>query len=426
MRAIVLSPSLQKRYWILAVMVVPVFVDLINGLLFFTSSVNFGIGPVYRSLLLVFSLPFVFSVRPVWLRHYTVGMIVLFISCSVVWASIVYPFSLMREAEQFSRCLFPYCLVALLLNFQRRFAYPQVHHLIEMGSWFGFIMGACILFSAVTGLGISTYGEWSYGVKSFFIAANDIGLVLLLTLILSLYQLWSAFSLRRLVFSAVIVGGLFLLASRAGTLGAVFILITYFVLSIFYGRKYVKMHPFWKTLFLIGMLVGGAVGTKLAIEEIAKYPYLMEKMETLKTESPRALLESAAYKQLDDRSMVFKLFGEGTFSFHKHVERNLASGKTYTYGKYVEQDLLDFTGGYGWILGGALLAFPFLILIKCLNLFLRERSLLHFTSVFGVIVFLGHSFLAGHALNSPTVATIIIIFYMIALQPKKTDENAFV
>ncbi|MGD1846222.1 MAG: O-antigen ligase family protein [Salibacteraceae bacterium] len=409
--------------WIIALVVVPVVVDLFIGLVVFAASTYPGIGSGYRRLLLLLGEPFVLLTRRAWLRNYLLLLIAGFVCSGVFWALFAHPFSFLREVEQFSRCLFPVILLAILFYFEDRYRYPSNRQLLHFGALFGTIMGSCLVFSGLTGIGISTYGEWSYGVKSFFIAANDIGLALLLTLVVAFYRLLDEFSIARLFSVTVIALGLFFLASRAATLGAVGVFVIYLFASIFYGRRQVRMHPLYKILLITGLLIVGAIGIKLMADFISKYPYLMAKLESLQEESPRALLESAAEQRLFTREWIFQLFGEGTYSFHKWVETYLNSGKTYTYGKFVEQDLLDFIGGYGWGLGGALLLLPIIVFLKSVYRFFQSPGLLQLTIALGLFLFLGHSFSAGHALNSPTVSTVIILFYRVAFQPQTTVET---
>ena len=107
-------------------------------------------------------------------------------------------------------------------------------------------------------------------------------------------------------------------------------------------------------------------------------------------------------------------------SFGKKIAKQYVSSKDYSkYGRFVEHDYYDLVGAYGFLLGIVLIIVPLFFLLKSFKNLIYKRTLLNFTSFIMMTIFISHAFIAGHALNSPTVSTIIIVVYYHALYHQK-------
>ena len=97
-----------------------------------------------------------------------------------------------------------------------------------------------------------------------------------------------------------------------------------------------------------------------------------------------------------------------------------SSSKDFSqYGKLVEQDLYDMIGAYGVVLGLIFILVPVSFLVKSTFNFIYKRTLLNFTILIMMLLFIFQSFLAGHAINSPTVSAVVIIMYFQILYHKQ-------
>ncbi|MGB0424121.1 MAG: O-antigen ligase family protein [Flavobacteriales bacterium] len=406
------------------ILIVPVAVDLVNGLIFFLSGTEVSVGALYRVALMGMTLPFIFLIKNKFVKFWVGGMVFLFIVSFTIWNFNADFIELKTEVEFLLRIMLPYFLLSFFVYVQENYVF-DFDEFLSLMIWFGFIIGGCIVFSFITGVGIKTYDDNSYGVKSFFIAVNDIGLCLLLCFAASLYRFLADFNLFKAIQAVTIFMGLLATGSRTGTAGAAAVLFFFLIVPLFYGRKNVNMSSSFKYGMISIMMVGAVAMIKVAYDYIQEYPYMMEKFESIGEESARAHLEKAAMERITNRPAIMQVFGEGTFAFHKYVEIGNTGGKTYAKGKWVEQDIMDMIGSYGYVVGGMMLGFPILILGMIGIKFLTQgRKFIDLAMATITGLFILHAFSAGHAINSPTVSTAIVVAYFYAIGYEKiyTDK----
>ncbi|NQX91986.1 MAG: O-antigen ligase family protein [Flavobacteriales bacterium] len=257
------------------ILIVPVSVDLINGLIFFLSGSEVSIGALYRVALMGMTLPFIFLIKNAFVKFWVGGMIFFFFVSFTVWNFHADFIELKTEVEFLSRIMLPYFLLAFFIYVQENYV-VDFDQVLSLMNWFGFIIGGCIVFSFITGVGIKTYDDYSYGVKSFFIAVNDIGLCLLLCFTASMYRFLANFTLFKAIQAITCFMGLLATGSRTGTAGASAVLFFFLIVPLFYGRKNVNMAASFKIGMISVMMIGAGVMIKVAYDYIQEYPYMME------------------------------------------------------------------------------------------------------------------------------------------------------
>jgi len=225
-------------------------------------------------------------------------------------------------------------------------------------------------------------------------------------------------SLKYIFYAFTIFSGLFFLGTRAGLIGGG-LSISFFLL-IFIFSKAQAQNLYRKILYLV-LIIGLLIySVPFLFKTIYKYSHTIERYEALLEESPRAKLEFAGMKVISNRSFQENLLGEGTVPFGKKVESFYPSNTEYPYGKWVEQDIYDMIGSYGFILGSFILLYPLYYLFKAISFFIKDKSIETIFLIFSIVLFLAHSFLAGHALNSPSVAVFIAsIFFSVDIYKNK-------
>ncbi len=408
------------------ILIIPVIIDFFNGLIFFVAGADISIGAMYRLALMGITLPFVVLVNNKPIKIWCTFLAVSFCVSWLVWNSYADFIDLKSEFEFLARIMFPYFLLAYFLYIQEKYIFT-FDYIMGLMVWFGAIGGGFLVFSLITGVGILSYDIYSYGVQSFFIAVNDIGLVLLVSFAAAMYRMMAKISILRVIIAFTIFGGLIATGSRTGSAGAAGVFLIFILAPMFYGKKNVGMSSTFKTTFLSVLFLLLALAIKVGYDVIQEYPYMLQKFEVLgEGESARAHLEKAATERIENRPMLLQVFGEGSFAFHKYVELGVTGGKTYSKGKLVEQDILDFLGSYGLITGLMMLGFPVVMLIINGINFLRNGRKFRDMAICAMLaLFIFHSFTAGHALNSPTVSTAIVIayFYVFGYNKIQADEK---
>lgn len=400
----------------------PVAVDLANGFMIQIVSSDFSLGVLYRGSAMLLLLPFVLLLRTFWVKLYLALIVGFWLIENLLWMETTLDYSLIREATVFSKILYAWVIFAYLA-----YVLPKYHISIEYPMqcmvFFGTIAALSILFSYLTGYGISTYDRSSvFAVKSYFKAQNDIGLAILLSLALCMYFFMQYGKWMYGIYALFMITGLVLLGTRAGLLGGFSLLGAFTFLYILGAADHRKRSG--KRLVLVSlMLLTFCGGLYYAIDTISDYRYLYDKYASLLEESPRDTLETAARQRLAERSDLAALLGEGDLSFHIGVlkfhsaqQREGAQFKDFEFGKSVEQDIYDMVGAYGLLLGGLLLTVLLALLLKVVLGFAVAPGFLgfSFTCAFGLFVF--HSFVAGHAMGSAAVAAPAGLIYYYAVE----------
>lgn len=400
------------------ILVFPVLVDLLNGFLTYGWGLDFSIGVLYRGLIFFAAIPFlVVNKNKSWNIYITIICGVWLLGC-LVWAISGY-FAPVKELMFFVKMIYPLMLVPLIFYIINKYKI-QLEQLVLFPVTYCFLAAASIVFSLITGMGIEyTASKYSFGAKSFFVAQNDIGLSMLIGFTMSLYLFFKSFSIRYFFMSAVIMAGLLGLSTRTGILGAIGVFGFLMVAIMFYGKKSVQISHLYKGIIFLFFSVAAVFSVIKIIEFISEYNYMIKKFETLAYEQPRQILFEAGTNRINNRHWIYNLFGEGTVHFREEVGNNLIGMRTVSDdGQPVEIDYLDLIGNYGLILSVFVLLFPVYLFFKISASFFIKREFSDLIFLICISLFLIHSFLAGHAMISPLVSTVMVVVYVYIFHKK--------
>jgi hypothetical protein len=281
---------------------------------------------------------------------------------------------------------------------------------------YGLIAAITIIFAYLLNIGIpSMGGDYGFGTKGFFKAGNDIGLTLLLCNCIACYLFFldNKFTILIVIFTV----GACLIGSIAGLLGSLLIIISMIICIILYKKKYkVKIYMLLALLLFIPIIIS-------AFNYVSNYDdYMLRKMEEFRKGTRYSLVMSRyslvllGKDVLKESSDVELLFGRGCTIFSIQLQ-NKSIGV-----KFVEVDIYDLLGVYGVFLALMFFIYPFIILLKSVNIYFRRKNLLSYWIIIASMLFFGHSFFAGHAVTSIQSSTIYISFSSLILL---LNRNAF-
>jgi hypothetical protein len=204
-----------------------------------------------------------------------------------------------------------------------------------------------------------------------------------------------------------------MIGTRAGILGTLLTVLFFLIAFSVFSKKEIKRSLIARVLIVSSsLLVFISVGYYIYLEIFLKYKYLLDKMIMLSSKTPRDSLTTIASNRILERGFMKNIFGEGYFSFANHIAMQYSSNKDFSkYGKLVEHDIYDMIGAYGFLLGVIFILVPFSFFLKSISNFIYKRTLLNFTISVMITLFILQSFLAGHAINSPTVSAVAVIMY---------------
>lgn len=384
---------------------ISVFVDLLNGYLQYEKDIHFPIGIIYRGGILLFLIGYFLKSRIT--KFVTYVWCVLFLSILAILYWLQSPsFILGIELNEYVRILYLILLPIYFINIQGNVSKDKLFLMI---SNYGFLISICLIVSLLTGLGIPSYGEdYGWGIKSYFYAGNDVGLTLLFSIIFTQLLFFRQLSLWNLIRLSCMLFSCFILGSRVGMFGSVFLS----TVTLYYYILFYKCPSFNSKLTksIIVLLVLPLIIFGLTMSLIELYnsfdSYTLRRLTLEGIFSSRDVLIEAAKVHIDKFDGGAMFFGKGMSSLYSQAAGYLSADVD---SRAIESDLYEIVGGYGYGLGLLILSFPVYFAIKAMIRYLHEKSLMNyaFCFVFGAFVIVGFS--AGHAVKNVMVAPIYAI-----------------
>lgn len=372
---------------------------------------------LYRMILIIAGL---------YLAYTTSGPISWLIKIMVLfWALLLlvssYPYgdlAVTKDINHLSRRIYPFTVMIVILFLLNHFG-DRTRLLLKGIGHYGVIFGLVMLFSFVTGLGYESYGDYAFGIKSFFVGGNDVGLAALLSLAVLFSQLYYNISLWNLFRIALTFIALMLLGTKAGWAASVLIAGLFAVVILFFLRPVNTSQATLKwSLMSLVIAVTIGVGTYVQTNFESFQYQVQQAQQLLQGTSPRhRLIESykrheANYTESFDLTGGGAAFYEGLGREYYLVDNNRGGFDVF---RQVEQEWYDLSGGYGVPFAVFVFAFHGLFIGLSFFLFFRVPTVEHFALVVGLCVYLGHGIFAGHAFVGGQPSHLVGIMYAIAL-----------
>ena len=274
-----------------------------------------------------------------------------------------------------------------------------------------FILAIINVYCAITGSGNRSYGEdFGFGTKAFYADGNSFGLYMILSNCISV---WYAFYKKRWWFlvAAIVSLGTLLVGSRTAMAGVVLtwlLLLLYFLIK---KDRMVRLSAFSKlSICLIG---GGGVGYMLVkmIQFISTFDtYTLTKFTVESALSSREHLISLGTKVIRDFNLMELFIGKSHSGGMKAVGAMYSSEVEL---KSMETDWLDMILYYGWGFGVLMIVLQLLIFKSLVTPFIKTRTSLNFTLVIIAMLWMGTSWMAGHAFNNTMLAPLFAILLLL-------------
>ncbi len=413
------SYGFLHRFVIYIVLVGSVFIDLLNGYLNYYKSFSFPIGVLFRVVVTLYLIVYILLYRKSnILRFYLIITIVIWFMLQLVWLNFS-GYSIGREVSQFIKIIYPQLLAIYLLYAIDR-KYVDVRTFLKWGTINVLVAGSFIIFSFLTGIGLSTYGNgettYGFGTTSFFKAQNDISLTMLMGFSFCIYFLFTGKKLVGFTKALIVLLGLILIGTRAGMIGGFLIAILFVTHMLVFGQARSSFAILKKFGTFIGVIIGLILVSYFVYLKIKDKPYMVNRYIEVITNPPRAKLEEAADEYIDHRSDLAYVLGPGVGEYRTKLYGNLESKKESMdadEGKDAEKDITDMLGAYGLVLGFWILAFPIICCFMVVrNFVLRPYNYLNFAMALCILIFEGHSIIAGHGIKNPAVGTLLALVYV--------------
>lgn len=424
--------ALSPKWTLIYLLLIGVLADIAYGVLEYNNMGALRLSLLYRMTILAAFLVILIK-RNDFHSWVVKSIILLWLVSMSVWVVTYGTTPLVININFFLRAIFVMAIAFILFR-----ALESAHHdgydiseKVFLGVIaYGVIASCSILFSFFTGIGRLTYGEWAFGIKSFFTGGNDIGLTMLVSLVFCWRAFWIKDSLVNLGLIMLISVAIAMIGSRAALGGVVGVTAVFTVAFLLFRRSDSIRTSFYKIVVGAGVIGISTFVFNYVSENFEELAFQVEKVtELLEGLSPRAKLEEIGNEVLEQRSAIHDMFGQGTrFFFEVHdlyYTRFPARIGLETEGyKAIEQDVMDIYGLYGWLLGGVFLFYHLCFWFISVRGFLRHRNILYFSCAIAISMYIFHGALAGHALVTSQVGTVIgAVYAFLWFKMKYPDEE---
>ncbi|NQZ07050.1 MAG: O-antigen ligase family protein [Algicola sp.] len=413
--------AFSPRFIIIYILFLSVLVDIFYGVLDFYGLAIIPFSMLFRITIMAMFVVVVFK-ENTFQSWFVKTLIVVWLFFMCLWISRQGSIPLFLNLNTFLKVIYPMSLT-LILSFALQQAYSRGENLLKLMCTcviaYGAISALSIVFSFVTGIGRLTYGPWAFGIKSFFVGGNDIGLAMLISLVFIWVRFWQQGRWLNGALIVLVTFGISMIGSRAAWGGVVGVTFSFVMAFVMFKKSRSNKTRFLKVVILSTLISVGSYVTKLVYDNFEELSFHIEKFtQLMEGVSPRVYLEDAAIAVLKRRDVVDDVIGEGvTFNYRLYEELSIKRltakvGRELSPNyRSVEQDFLDLYGLYGALLTICILSFHFYYWFMAMRLFFQKRSVEFFGCFMALTLFLFHGLVAGHALYAPQVCTLAATIY---------------
>ena len=433
----ILIPMLKKKIGMLNKAKLTIFVfiilgaiiDLINGYLLNINAgkiVFFSLGVLFRILLIFWSFFSILTLKTTWLKLY-IFLVLAFVPFQLLtWNVINFVSNTRYELYTMIRSPLPFMFLAVYLRLHKKKAFKDYKSLYEAIRLWGAIGGVSIVLS-LFGWGYNTYG--GIGQRGFFSGQNSVSCSMLISLTVSLMIAFQSGKIKDVLISLLIAFATILIMSRASALGTVGI---FFAYISFFSIKNLLLPMFntrFKLVHFLRSIIVFAICLSFLCLGVTRYislvkdstsTYLLGKYQALLEEGTRVTTKKVSWEIFEERGLLKNIIGEGALNFQLKVASKLGYFGPGAL-KGPELDYLDLLGNYGIIFTFLIYLGIFFFFYKALVNFLKFNDIVSFTNFVAISIFLAHSFLAGHAIPSIKVSTLMAPMYFLILIGENRD-----
>ncbi|HET8817574.1 MAG TPA: O-antigen ligase family protein [Pseudidiomarina sp.] len=414
-----LNRSQLARLLTIALIFPIIWLDSLYGILSYVGLDVVRVSLAFRMLLLALGLVLIYTQRGL-LPSLLKSIILLWLLLLLIQSYPVGDTGFFSDLNIFLRWIYPFVITLLALYIYRE--YGVVEQLSEKGiAHFGWVFGAFMVFSFASGIGLDSYGDHAFGIKSFYVGGNDVGLAALISLcVLAAFfyeQLsWSSAGKLLLCFS-----GLTLLGTKAGWIGAAIILSVFFALYLLFKRSVTLQQRVAKTIVAIMLSVVVVSVSSFVHKNYELFEYQLTQIgQIMEGANPRALLVLAGERELQQHDKQADLVGLGErFYLGSGREHYLISNNSRVFDTYliIEQDWYDLRGAFGVPFALFMSAMHLFFWFAAIALFFRQPTIRHFSFILALTIYLGHGYAAGHAFMGTQPSSLVgIIYALIVVQ----------
>lgn len=404
---------MNKAFAILiAVAVVPIFSNILLGIMGIQSYNSLSLGQVVRGMVLLIIFYYALvdflskkqSFSPAFYGVFFLGLVCVNIQTFGGQSSFFMSFSVLLKVlfTLGTTMLITYLLEKKGLSENQLFKAFRILMLVILAAHF---------FGVLTGFSEDRYKFSDYGVVGVFSSANDVSFGITMLIFILSYDCMNSGNRRSLLLIVFGMIALFTLASRTAIIGGVICLCPFYIRSMLFGKN-----RFWYLLMSLGVISAFAY---FAFFVLLQDKYLLNKYLFLLSSEETAYLPARAWAFLgfldiiQQQGLGYHLFGYGVGDFHTVLGQETGFRNSFTgeLGKHAELDFVDLSGYFGFPFALWIFLFYVGVLRRLVRQFLLDRKNLFLISGILFLVYtLTMSNIAGHLMFSPMPSSIFACF----------------
>ncbi len=308
----------------------------------------------------------------------------------------------LHDIEKLFKALYGPLIIAIFLAIYLRYRVRFETVLTMISAW-GAIASLNVVLFKYAGVGVATYGKWSSAFKGLFLAQNELGLGMTISLAASSYLALDRPRPRRFIVALATIVGMLILGTRTATLGS--IVVPLIVLFTYRGDRVYRRAGRRRIIVGAGVILALVFAGNQLSQRLRTESYQAKKYQRLVSgEFTRVLLLAGAFQYAGERPLTADLIGDGA---HRY-ESGVADALPFKEGRALaEVDWMDLYGAHGVLFTIALYAFYLWLLVRLIPIDRIHGKGAKWTLVLMTGIYLTHATLAGHALASPLPTGII-------------------
>ena len=273
---------------------------------------------------------------------------------------------------------------------------------------YGLIISILIIFSFLTGWGGRTFKkEYGFGTTSWFIAGNDLGITMLLSLICCLYFLFFVNKKYKILKFLSIFIGTVLVGTRSAIAGSIIVIL---ILLYYYSFIYKAKNKLIKSITIFSIIPFFIYSCILiGLTLYSQFDdYALNKFTLESVQSGRSYLIEPAVKHIKNFNSFEIFIGKGSSSLYNAVATQVFGDNDEQ--KTVEADIYETFGAYGFLLGIVTILPLYYFFIKSIKQFIHKMSLFNLCIFLMTSSYILIGFLGGHCLKNSMSAPIYAYF----------------
>jgi len=319
--------------------------------------------------------------------------------------------TILKDLNSVAKIMYgPFTLI-LMMSIQQRYR-VTAESFMRYVEYSAYLIGASLFFMNFLGVGKLTYGTYAYGSTGLFHAQNEISLSCGIALVPAVYRNLTKPSLPSVVLLTMAVLGIAGLGTITSMIVIAFVPVAVVVVIYWAPVKTddIKMRRNWLTAGVAVVMIILMSWASIVIHDYMEaHSYQVHKIDKIASgDLIRTELYQAGAQYLTTRDFAINIFGEGITRYQEGVFR-VWGGVNHGEIRSVEMDWVDLFGAHGIVFLILLYGLYLFLLLFAIRGLIVRRGCYDGLAAIMLFIYLGHSILAGHALVSPIVSTIVAV-----------------